>query len=93
MGSRRCRGAGSCHELSERKMNADEWLSDEVGLLLPPKLVRICGSRSSSSRSGFLDRGGDRIGRMNRMHPNRQGREPVRKTVPFGLSRRRRGSA
>ena len=92
MGSRRCRGAGSCHELSERKMNADEWRSDEVGLLLPSELVRTWGRRSSLSRSGFLDRGGDRIGRMNRMRPNRHDREHVRKTVPFGLSRRRRGS-
>jgi hypothetical protein len=58
--NRRCWGAASRHELSERKLNADEWRSDEVGLLLPPKLVRTCGSRSSLSRSGFLDRGGRR---------------------------------
>jgi len=58
--NQRFRGAASCHELSERKMNADEWRSDEVGLLLPPKPVRTCGSRSSLSRSGFLDRGGRR---------------------------------
>ena len=70
----------------------DEWRSDEVGLLLPLKPVRTCGRRSSLSRSGFLDRGGDRIGRMNRMRPNRRDREPVRKTVPFGPSRRRRRS-
>jgi len=60
MGSRRCRGAGSCHELSERKMNADEWRSDEVGLLLPSKPVRNCGRRSSLSLWDFLDRGGRR---------------------------------
>ena len=40
MGSRRCQGAASCHELSERKMNAVEWRSDEVGMLLPSKPVR-----------------------------------------------------
>jgi hypothetical protein len=57
---RQCRGVAASHELSARKMNADEWRSDEVGLLLPPKPVRTCGSRSSLSRSGFLDRGGRR---------------------------------
>ena len=41
-------------------MNADEWRSDEVGLLLPSELVRTWGRRSSLSLWDFLDRGGRR---------------------------------